>query len=266
MRIVILTGNATRHKFVANTLARNAHDSLVVSECAAEDYLNVGNLTKKLTKIEKHFLLRKKTEKLFFRKDSFFISNTVPIIYKEVNSPDTYGIIKKFKPDAIFSFGSSIIKKPLLTLLPLGHFINLHLGLSPYYRGSGTNFWPFVNKELEYVGSTIMHIDDGVDTGDIIVHVLPKFEAVDNVHTAGCKVIMASAGMLVKIIHQLRRRERIKRVKQWKIDKPRYYRNGDFNENALARYKKNLENGLVGRFLKGPRRDILLVTNKSLQK
>ena len=32
--------------------------------------------------------------------------------------------------------------------------INAHLGLSPYYRGSGTNIFPFVNKEIEYVGVT----------------------------------------------------------------------------------------------------------------
>ena len=37
--------------------------------------------------------------------------------------------------------------------------INVHLGLSPYYKGSATNFWPFVNNELQFLGVTFMVTD-----------------------------------------------------------------------------------------------------------
>ena len=264
MRIVILTGNAIRHKFIANTLAKNADDSLVVSECTDSISEKGDKFKTHTTKIEEHFLLRQQTEKVFFNKNDFFISKTLPILYKEVNLPNIYGIIKDFSPEAIFSFGPSIIKYHLLTILPPGHFINLHLGLSPYYRGSGTNFWPFVNEELEFVGATIMHINAGIDTGDIIVHVTPQIEVGDNVHTVGCKVISESAMRLIEIMGMLRNGKVLKRVKQWEIPDVRYYKDSDFNEDALNRYKKNLDSGLIEKFIKNPKKPIVLVTNENL--
>ena len=166
MKIVILTSNSLRHKFLANTLSSYCDDALIISECKPQNLS--FNDSKELTEIENHFLLRDETEKSFFPNDNYFIPKTLPILYKEVNSEYIYEIIKSFKPDAMFVFGSSIIREPLISLLPPGHIINLHLGLSPYYRGSGTNFWPFVNSELEYLGSTILHLDAGIDTGDIL--------------------------------------------------------------------------------------------------
>ena len=46
-------------------------------------------------------------------------------------------------------------------------FLNVHLGLSPYYRGSGTNVWPLINTEPDMVGATLC-IDAGIDNGEII--------------------------------------------------------------------------------------------------
>ena len=71
------------------------------------------------------------------------------------------------KADYLLTYGCSIIKNPILK-----HFkqnsINIHLGLSPYYLGSATNFWPFVNDELQFVGVTFMKLEDGIDDGPII--------------------------------------------------------------------------------------------------
>lgn len=256
MRIVIFTSNAIRHKYVANTLAKNANDTLIVSECKQSDVFDSEKSKHRLSPIEEHFSLRYQTEKKFFSDNDFFISKTFPIIYKEVNSTYVYDVVKKFQPDLMFVFGASIIKERLISLLPPGRFINLHLGLSPYYRGSGTNFWPFVNNELEYIGATILHLDSGIDTGDIIMHVRPRIEIGDNVHTVGCKVIKESASCLVDIINLVNKGQALNRVKQWKIENEKYYKRDDFNEKALARYKENMANGLIEKYLKAPKREI----------
>ena len=50
-----------------------------------------------------------------------------------------------------------------------------------------------------------MHIDSGIDTGDIITHVRPKIEKNDTVHTIGCKIIQESAkkmSMILKLIKE----------------------------------------------------------------
>jgi len=255
MKIVVFTGNAIRHRFVANELAKNVSEALVVSECSSGDF----QVTKVGSLIEEHFLQRFVTEKKFFNGNDYFICKTIPIMRGEVNSKYIFETIREFRPEAMLCFGASLIREPFLSLLVPGRFVNLHLGLSPYYRGSGTNFWPFVNKELEYVGATIMHIDSCVDTGDIIVHVRPRIEMGDDVHSVGCKVIQASALRLVEIMEKLRKGEILRRVKQWKAEKIRYYRKDDFNESTLLKYNENLKNGLIENFLKSTKEDIRLV-------
>ena len=256
MKIVVLTSNSLRHKFLANTLSSYCDDALIISECKPQT--SSFDDSKNYTKIENHFLLRDKTEESFFPNDNYFIPKTLPILYKEVNSPYVYKVIKNFKPDILIIFGSSIIKESLISLLPTGHIINLHLGISPYYRGSGTNFWPFVNNQLEYLGSTILHLDAGIDTGDIICHVRPKIELNDNVHTLGCKIIKSSVESLIKIIKLLDEGKKLNRVKQWDV-KDRYYKTKDFDEIALSKYKNNLKNDMIKNYLDSEDKKIILV-------
>ena len=115
--------------------------------------------------------------------------------------------------------------------------MNLHLGLSPYYKGNATNFWPFVNNELECLGSTILHVDAGIDTGDIITHVKPKIEIGDNVHTIGCKIIRESVSKIKEILNLIKNGDEINRVKQWKVNDEKIYRLKDFDEDI---FEKNI--------------------------
>jgi methionyl-tRNA formyltransferase len=257
MKLVIFTSNGIRHKYVANTLTKFVDDILIVSECRqndASDKETEGNLSP----IDEHFRKRYLTEKVMFAGNDVFKGNVLPLVYKEANLEYTYQVVKEFDPDLMIVFGSSIIKEPLLSLKP-NRFVNLHLGLSPYYRGSGTNFWPFVNKELEYVGSTILHLDSGIDTGDILTHVKPNFEINDDVHTVGCKVIQESVNVLKKIIEMVKKNTELNRIKQWELSDSKYYKNSDFNEEILNLYKKNLSEGLIKKFLEKSENKIRII-------
>jgi phosphoribosylglycinamide formyltransferase 1 len=250
MKIVIFTSNLLRHKFFANSLSSLVDDALIISECRGSDNIDLKDNS---SSIDQHFKLRSNVEEKFFSGNDFFSGKVLPLLYKEVNLQSTFETVKKFQPDLMLVFGSSIIHEPLISLLKPGRFINLHLGLSPYYRGSGTNFWPFINNELEYVGSTILHLDSGIDTGDIVCHVLPKIKLGDDVHTVGCRVIEESVKKLSKIILSIKQGNELPRTKQWKIPDEKYYKNNDFNENILLEYKKNLQNGLIEKFLQSNR-------------
>lgn len=248
MKLVILTSNAVRHKYLANTVAQGTNDVFIVAECKSlpkdEDDLNANDL------INDHFVKRDKTEKIFFNGNDYFRYPCLPVLHGEVNSLFVYKAIKRFNPGLIIVYGASIIKKPLLDLMPYGRIVNLHLGMSPYYRGSGTNFWPFVNKELQFVGSTLLNIDAGVDTGDIIAHVQPIFQPDDNVHTAGCKVIKESAKALTELVKRIKHGEEIRATKQWKSVPSRYYRKKDFGEESLKAYYANLKGNVVEDYIK----------------
>lgn len=257
MRLVIFTSNAIRHRFVANSLSKNVNKCLVVSEVNPSK----SSISRKdnISLIDQHFLLRHETENKYFGKNNYFNTHTIPILKNEVNESFVFDIVKKFKPDLAAIYGSSIIREPLLSLFQSGKFINLHLGISPYYRGSGTNFWPFVNNELEYVGSTLLHVDTGVDTGDIIIHIRPRFIKSDTVHTVGCKVIIKSVKAMIKIIKKVENGEELNRVKQWKVQNEKYYKNKDFTKKVLKKYYKNLKDGLVKNYIKSKKEKIKLV-------
>ena len=82
----------------------------------------------------------------------------------EINNIHIVKKILKLNPDLLICYGSSLINSVLLEKFK-ERFINVHLGLSPYYRGAGTNIWPLINLEPQYVGAPFMFIDARVDTG-----------------------------------------------------------------------------------------------------
>jgi methionyl-tRNA formyltransferase len=60
-----------------------------------------------------------------------------------------------------------IVRRPLIDSAPLG-FINCHAGKLPRYRGRNVINWAIINNESE-IGVTVHHVDEGIDTGDIIL-------------------------------------------------------------------------------------------------
>jgi methionyl-tRNA formyltransferase len=80
---------------------------------------------------------------------------------------DFYNHIKALNPDVIIvvAFGQ-ILPKAILELPRLG-CINVHGSLLPAYRGAAPIQWAIINRE-EKTGVTIMYMDEGIDTGDMI--------------------------------------------------------------------------------------------------
>lgn len=265
MKILLFTSNALRHKFVANTLAAETEHMVTLVECKTGDATTTLK-KENPTAIERHFQERYHSEEEFFVGNEVLKTPSIPLLHptigekEEINTPWVFDFVKKYEPDAAFVFGSSILREPLLSVLPSGKFINMHLGLSPYTRGSGTNFWPFITGELEYVGVTLLHIDPGVDTGDIIAQGRPLIEKGDTVHTVGNKTIRLGAKLMAEALQRLKRGETLPRTKQWEAADPQLYRRKDFNEENLAFYQKNMEDGLIEKYLNREKKEIKIVT------
>jgi len=258
LKIAIFTSNGLRHKFYANSLSEKT-ESLIICECKANTIVDIDHQKRNESFTERHFRLRYEAEMAFFQGNDTFRAPIVPMMYKDANTMTVVEIVKKFGPDAGFVFGSSILRDPLLSLIPKGKFINMHLGLSPYYRGAGTNFWPFVNNELEYVGASLLHLDAGIDTGDIIAHVRAPVSTDDNIHTLGCKVIVEAVNALMTILKRIENGDDLKRKHQWKVENERYYRKKDVTEEIIKKCYDNMNSGIVQRYAETGPKDIPLV-------
>jgi methionyl-tRNA formyltransferase len=117
----------------------------------------------------------------------------------------------KFKKDfislspdigVVVAFGR-ILPPSLLNLASLG-FINVHSSLLPAYRGSAPINWAIINGET-LTGITVMRINEGMDTGDIIlqesINILPEDNALTlhvRLSKLGAKLLGMSLDMLNK--------------------------------------------------------------------
>ena len=92
---------------------------------------------------------------------------------ERVNLPEVVDWVRSLRPDLNISMSyDQILRRPILNSAPLG-FINCHAGKLPYYRGRNVINWAIINNEQE-IGLTVHYVDEGIDTGDIILqHVLP---------------------------------------------------------------------------------------------
>ena len=80
--------------------------------------------------------------------------------------PDSIEKMRAVEPDLGVVLGTNILKENVFALPRLGS-INIHQGLTPYYRGGPPVFWELFNGESE-VGLTVHFVAAKVDTGDVI--------------------------------------------------------------------------------------------------
>jgi len=93
--------------------------------------------------------------------------NIDSLVTANINSEDVVAWINQFEPDVIFCFGwSTLLKKPLLELAPLG-VIGYHPAKIPMNRGRHPLIWALA-LGLKETASTFFFMDEGADTGDIL--------------------------------------------------------------------------------------------------
>tara|TARA_B100001778_G_scaffold42253_1_gene30441 strand:- start:4895 stop:5659 length:765 start_codon:yes stop_codon:yes gene_type:complete len=108
----------------------------------------------------------------FFKKDVKTVLEIykIPIIElsENINHQNSINTLLRHNPDLIVSIlANEIFKRPILDLPTIG-CINLHTSLLPKYRGMMPTFWAMLNDENE-IGISVFLMDEGIDTGPIIV-------------------------------------------------------------------------------------------------
>lgn len=90
------------------------------------------------------------------------------LMHPDINSDEFLDIVKKYKADLFVSMSfNQIFKERIMNYAPL-KTINCHAGKLPFYRGRNILNWALINDEKEF-GVTAHYLDEGIDTGDIIV-------------------------------------------------------------------------------------------------
>jgi methionyl-tRNA formyltransferase len=259
MRAVLLTSTFRRHVFVANTLAEHCDLVGVWQEQKSFHPERYATNADDETVIQRHFTSRDESEAAHFSShDAVHVGARV--VHRVVapgacNDPAEVAVMAAARPDVVLVFGTGILREPLLSEFD-GRIINIHLGLSPYYRGAGTNFWPLVNREPEYVGATIHYLDAGIDTGPMLAHARPTIMRGDGPHDIGNKTIVAAADALLRAA-TTHVAGAARPVPQW--NGGRLYQRKDFSADAVRMLYRNFETGMIDEYLASrPSRDAAL--------
>lgn len=244
-KVALITSNYRRHKHLASVISAS-HDicGIVVESKPVQDPASRSGINEV---VKEYFLERDRLEDYYFSNCDFPVSadRLYQVTWGESNNKPVYEWLKQKSPDYIVLFGSSIIKDPLLSEYRW-RIINLHLGLSPYYRGSSTNFWPLVNGEPECVGVTIHHAVLAVDAGRILAQGRPDISVEDLSHDFGCKSVIKGAQLMLKVL-ELLENNHMRGVEQpaW----GRLYKRNDFTVEAFLQMKKKFDKGMVKNYL-----------------
>ena len=172
----LFTLNNNRHNYFISLLSTICDELCVVQE--SKDLLIKKKIDRSYDSgtMEAYFSCVKEAENKIFKKEYVRKNSknikTLPIPYGEINNLSLSFLNNFLKSDIYIVFGSSYIKGNLVDFLVSQKAINVHAGLSPYYRGSDCNFWALYDDNSHLVGSTIHYLSKGLDSGPIIYHAM----------------------------------------------------------------------------------------------
>jgi phosphoribosylglycinamide formyltransferase-1 len=246
MRIVILTGDEMRHQYFRNKLALANGIEVLASYCEGveKSLANQINSNPNASDIEKlHIAARTQSETDYFAQSLSSMdeqSNACKIAKGAINDANIVREILELNPDLLICYGSSLIKSELLQKFE-GKFLNVHLGLSPYYRGAGTNIWPLINGEPDMVGATFMYIDEGIDTGKIIHQIRADVFLGDSPHSIGNRLISKMTESYIDIILNFKKLTQ----EQQPQSNGKLYLQKHFDESACRKLYDQFNDGMI---------------------
>ena len=121
---------------------------------------------------------------------------------KRVRDPECVEELRKYNADVmvVVAFGQ-ILPKEILEMTPYG-CINVHASLLPKYRGAAPIQWAIIEGE-SVTGVTTMQMDEGLDTGDILMVEKVKLDAKETGGSLFDRLSDVGAHLLVKTLEGL---------------------------------------------------------------
>ncbi len=117
----------------------------------------------------------------------------------KVNAAEFIDKVRALGPDLNVSVSyDQILRRPIIETAHKG-FINFHAGKLPFYRGRNVINWAIINNEKE-IGITAHYVDEGIDTGDIILQRSVPIGWRDTYGSMLDKVVKALPGLVLDTV------------------------------------------------------------------
>ncbi len=219
-RVIVITGDGLEHHYVTNKLAAKFSLAGIV--------VDHGKPVSAMEKVRRYFrrytvlqllsrvwlaLLRKAWGDSAHRQQAmlsiFGRENCLDFSHPEllrhvsgINTPEGVRTVASLEPDVILVYGTGIVGGKVLSLART-LALNMHTGISPYYRGCDCAFWPIYNQELHMLGATVHECVKEVDGGRIFGTTGIQLDAGDDHFAVFARAVAAGAELYVREVREL---------------------------------------------------------------
>jgi methionyl-tRNA formyltransferase len=241
-RIALITGPGLNHRYFVNRLNREFPiECVFIEEVTYPDFSPDSPIHQEAW--EWFFRRRKEYEQNTFANSASWTRKNQPTIIHvstgQINSSDILKTLQAQQTDIIILFGSSLIGSEIMECFP-NKIINLHVGISGEYRGSSCNFWPIYDGRLDCLGATVLTINTGIDTGEILAQETIAIEKGDTEQSLMGKSLVLGMDLTVQVVRQWIKgnRESLPLERNGKL-----FQKKDFTPKAVSKVKEMVENG-----------------------
>jgi methionyl-tRNA formyltransferase len=248
-KIALITGPDLNHRYFINRLNREFPIECVFIEEAT--YPSFTADSPQYQETWEWFFRRRREyeENTFADSESWTRKNQpkiIPILTGQLNSLDTLKILQAQQPEIIILFGSSLIGRKTMERFP-NRIINLHLGLSGEYRGSSCNFWPIYDGRLDCLGATLLKINAGIDTGEILAQATIEIEEGDTEQSLMGKSLILGMDLTIQVLRRwFKGNEATLPLER----SGKLFQKKDFTPEAIFKVKEMVEKGHLASLIK----------------
>jgi len=237
MRVTIFTSNRPRHNYLINKISEVCEDLCIIQECGTYFPGIIPGIYPASNIYKKYFEKVLEAESKIFNSCVVSIEKknikTLSIPFNDLNNFNLNSLDQFLKSDLYIVFGSSYIKGDLVKFLIDKKAVNIHMGISPFYRGCDCNFWAMYDNNYYLVGSTIHYLSKGLDSGSILYH------AVSEYHDDHFLYSMSTVKSAILSLSERIKNNKIfnyKPVVQNQNVEIRYTQKKDFSENVIREF------------------------------
>ncbi len=165
---------------------------------------------------------------------------------ENINSKETASLLREIvKPNLLILAGAPIIRQHILDIPTIGT-LNAHPGYLPLFRGMDVVRWTIIEKGPLAV--TLHFVDDGVDTGPILVREPIPFYLGDNIDILRKRATYIAAKLIVKGLKMISR-DKYETIPQTRAEGRQYYRvSKEQAEEAEIELQKRIEKEMNPKF------------------
>ena len=216
-RVVVLTGTGPQHLHVANALAATGLLAAVMHDDGVprsrKDRLGssvrrfgVGGLAQRM--VTKAVLrasgeaARRSGQTARLLPDQPLPAAVPQHHVRGVNSPAARALLAELDVDVLCVYGTTVVHDDTLALAK-DLALNLHTGISPYYRGADCAFWPLHEAEPHMLGATVHECTSRIDGGDIFGIERAAVGPEDGVGAVFARCVIAGAEAYARVLQDV---------------------------------------------------------------